>query len=89
MKTDERSPYEWPDIFRDQSLMEGMSDLELCANGLCGWGLVHCGPDAGPLPPLFGNVMAEIGRRLKCSATGDALMAWSKAHMPQQQEAQP
>ena len=69
----------WPEIFTSDNAREyaeGKSDRELCADGLCGWGICKSGL-AGSIPESFGSVMVEIGRRLGVAPIAENLMKWA------------
>jgi len=75
------SGFIWPEIFGcddPRKLANKMTDADLCADGLTGWGICMsgCKPTAS-----FGDAMVIIAERLG-SATSDSLMQWADEHFP-------
>lgn len=73
MQTNE-TKFTWPEIFMSEDI-RGLSDSQICAEGLCGWAICMAG---GPPPESFGRVMILIGDKLGIIATPENLSKYAK-----------
>jgi len=67
----------WPDIFKDESLIEKEHNMVLCAMGIEAWALCLSGNDP---PESFGKVLIKIRSRLgmEKAATAENLVKFAK-----------